>query len=60
MICTVFNNIVLQVMWIDSPPFRGCMIVKGSRFAAVPWFLMLAFETGEFLIRDVITPDIEM
>ena len=51
MICTVSNNIVLQVMWVDSPAYRGCIIVKASYLVAVPWFLLLAYETGAFLFR---------
>ena len=47
-------------MWVDSPAFRGCIIVKGSHFAAVPWFLLLAYETGGFFIRDATASDIGM
>ena len=60
MICTVSNIIVLQVMLVDSRTSSGCIIVKGSRFAAVPFFLLLAYETGGFFIRDATASDIEM
>ena len=60
MICTPSNNIVLQVMFVDSPLFSGCVTVKASRFTGVPWFLLLAYETGGFFIRDVIISDIIM
>ena len=50
MICTVTNKIVLQVLWVDSPAFSGCSIVKGSHFATVCWVLLLAYETGVFFV----------
>ena len=47
-------------MLVDSPASSGCITVKGSHFTAVPWFLLLAYETGGFLNLDVTASDIEM
>ena len=58
MISILSDKVILQVMLVDTQAFSTCIVVKGSHFAAVPWVLLLAYETGGFLIQDVTTSDI--
>ena len=50
MISIVSDYAILQVTLVKAQHSSRCIVEKGSHFAGVPWALLLAYETGGFLI----------
>jgi len=40
----------LSFMPLQSPVLLGCLMIKGSSLVGVPWFLLLVYEAGIFLL----------